>query len=125
MVSGVVSVVLVSVVSSAVLVISVVVVSVVLVVSGVMSSAVTVVSGVVVSVAIVVVVVEVGVVSVVVVNPVGLNDDEMTSATQHQQHTFLDILYAILCNFMRVFSEFRKMAVRDNDIKKYKKYFRL
>ena len=28
---------------------------------------------------------------------------------------FLDIVYAILCIFMRVFSEFWKLPVRDND----------
>jgi len=27
---------------------------------------------------------------------------------------FLDIVYAILCNFMRVFSEFWKLSVTDN-----------
>jgi len=30
---------------------------------------------------------------------------------------FLDIAYTILCNFMRVFSEFWKLSVRDNDQK--------
>jgi len=33
---------------------------------------------------------------------------------------FLDIVYAILCNSMRVFSEFWKLSVRDNDPKKRK-----
>ena len=39
----------------------------------------------------------------------------------HPRKQFLDILYAILCNFMRVFSELWKLAVRDNDTKKWKK----
>jgi len=45
------------------------------------------------------------------------------SATPHphplrpRKH-FLHILYAILCNFMRLFSELWKLAVRDNDTKK-------
>ena len=30
---------------------------------------------------------------------------------------FLNIVYAILCNFMRVYSEFWKLSVRDNDPK--------
>jgi len=34
---------------------------------------------------------------------------------------FLDIVYAILCNFMRVFSEFWQLSVRDNDPKNKKK----
>ena len=39
----------------------------------------------------------------------------------HPYKQFLDILYAILCNFMRVFSELWKLAVRDNDTTKMKK----
>ena len=39
----------------------------------------------------------------------------------HPRKQFLDILYAILCNFMRVFSELWKLAVRDNDTKKNEK----
>jgi len=34
---------------------------------------------------------------------------------------FLDIVYAILCIFMRVFSEFWKLPVRDNDPSKNEK----
>jgi len=33
----------------------------------------------------------------------------------HPRKKISDILYAILCKFMRVFSEFWKLAVRDND----------
>ena len=36
----------------------------------------------------------------------------------HPRKQFLDILYAILCNFMPVFSELWKPAVRNNDTKK-------
>jgi len=38
----------------------------------------------------------------------------------HIHKQFLDIVYAILCNFMRVFSEFWKLSVRDNDPEKQK-----
>ena len=38
----------------------------------------------------------------------------------HPRKQFLDIVYAILCNFMRVFSEFLTLSVRDNDPKMQK-----
>ena len=38
----------------------------------------------------------------------------------HPHKQFLDILYAILCNFMHVFSELWKQAVGDNDTKNEK-----
>ena len=57
------------------------------------------------------------------------HDSPSLSATPHPQPSphprkqFLDILYAILCNFMRVFSELWKLAVREKMTPKNEKYF--
>jgi len=51
--------------------------------------------------------------------PILTSPPPLSPPPPHKQ--FLDILGAILCNFMRVFSEFWKLAARDNDTKKIKK----